>query len=314
MADMRFSDWTLGLAAAGALTGTETAPVVLGAGVTERATVDDWVTYAGGLIIPASVAATLADPGLAPAVVADAAVFDPAAAAATFADAAWAGNVQAEILAYLAAGANITLTPAPGSLTIAASGGGGSGAQLWPDYQAGRNYNVRLKGTATANGTLVANTVYYFPCFIWAAGTFDRFTVATGGSVTVSGNVICGFYDDSAGLPGNKLFETASFATSGSTNTASQAAPTAAMTISTPGNYWLAVVADAALTTMASIASADIMAGTAVGSTSAIGSITGTGQGVGYSQAAGGFALPAAASGLTVVTGTIIPSVGLRAA
>ncbi len=148
--------------------------VVEGGVATEQGTIGDFLTLASGLIVPAAVAATLADPALAPTVVADPA-FDP--------------GVEAAVLAYLAAGANITLTPVGATLEIAASGGGGGSG--FP-YVAGWWRWFRPSGNVGAGAAPGANGFRF-----WNFQAQDNFTLDQAGiriNAALAGNCEIGFH------------------------------------------------------------------------------------------------------------------------
>lgn len=238
-----------GLPAAGALASGDLAVIVQG-GVTVQTTVGAFASFSAAFTLATAIPAlgaaaalaggdeflvyqggvplltTAAD--LAGYVVTDPA-FDPA--------------VEAAVLGYLVAGANITLTPGVGSLTIDATGGGG-GFDINPGYRSGAFYTYR--GAATSSGTAsTVDLLQMIPFVVGRATTIDGLAIRTGTANAVAGNVLLGIYANASPGPGALLAGTGNIAVAGTPNVNYAAAITP--TALSPGVYWLACLTDAAI-------------------------------------------------------------------
>lgn len=106
---------------------------------------------------------------------------------------------------------------------------------IWPNPSQGRWYASTIQAAGSGNTAFSANTLYAYPIFISQKIT----AIAIGVNVTTlsAGNVRCGIYTDSAGVPSALLVDGGSIST-GTTGFKSATISTVLI----PGWYWLAAV------------------------------------------------------------------------
>lgn len=153
----------------------------------------------------------------------------------------------------ITAGSGITVTNGAGSISIAASGGGGGISQgtISGNYYVGGSYFNSLSQNS-GSVTYATGTLYFIPFFTTASNTFKNIGVLT--SATATGNTVLGIYNDSgrAAPTGSPITNSNSTSLANSTNTFINYTFSSTITLSA-GIYWLAFSCSAACTYLGAI-------------------------------------------------------------